>query len=280
MTTVWYPKSYFEIDESTTNSDHTVIAHATPHTKGAWLELISETSYDFDVYNVVLVFASSALSSTSTVSLLDIGYDPAGGTSYGVVIPNILAGGAVSQARRRGPRIFPCYIPRGSSIAARLQSIVVSGEVRVGIQIDGGTPTDEGFPHMGPVVDYGTNESNSEGVVPNEASAGVKGAWKEVVAATTHPHRGFSFSYQCANTSGVSGAFHVIDLGVGAGGSEVLLAENFAVLSSDSGEEVWSSIGGWPITQPLPEGIRLSLRTSCESANRNDDLNFAIYGWG
>lgn len=281
----WWPQHYLEVTIATSVWHTTITADSTAHVKGAWVELVDDAQFDFDVQFVEVMMSENFINSTDTSTLLDIGYDPAGGSTYGVVIPDILAGGTGDIDSR--PRRFttPVYIPKGSSIAARSQAIITSDLIDIGIALYGGVPGLDPFPNRGPIVAYGvTSASASSGIVMLDSSANTKSAWKEIVSATTHPHRGLFMGIQPAVASLSEVGNLLYDIGIGAGGSEVLLAENFAFFRSHSNEIVHNHFphNASPVMleRPVPEGSRLSMRSQSDDSNAGADWEVALYGWG
>ncbi len=160
MTTTLFPRFLEDARTGVTEIGETVTAHATPHTKGAWTQLHAATP--FDGYYILVASDLLGASGADTSALVDIGYDAAGGTSYTVVAPNLIMGfnrgSTISPLQQVA---LPVFIPAGSTVAARMQSVVVSETGSIGVYIYGGTPTDNPFPGHGLVVDYGTNTGDS-----------------------------------------------------------------------------------------------------------------------
>ncbi len=282
--TLLAPRDFTTLGSTTNIAPTTVTADSTANTKGAWAEIISETDYDFDIFYIAVHHQDTRVSATDTSMLLDIGYDASGGTSYSVVLSNLLAGYANVGNDGEYSRNFSCpvYIPRGSAIAARCQSVISSDTVLVGASIYGGTPPLQPLQNHGLVVTYGVTESSASAgtTLPENSPAHTESAWQEITAATTHPHRGLAIGVQGANTS-LNIARFVFDVATGASSSEVMLLENFAWFSSRSDERV-AIRGpgiGWLVTTPIPEGTRLAVRAQA-SSTVTDNLEVALYGWG
>ncbi len=262
-----------------------VTSSGTTDVKGAWVELLSAT--EFDIHFLEVQVSESFASATSTTMVVDIGYDAAAGTAYGVVIPDILAGGSsatgswASDNMDSGPsgRVFACpvYIPAGSTVAARVAAVIVSDVVNVALNAHGATSSSDPYPTQGLVVAYGI--TGSSGVNPAQATADTLGAWVEVTGATTHPHRGFSVATQPFGTP-MGNDDSLYDIGIGASSSEVILIEKFGV-----GHQAQEKAGGMSpiapcIAQPIPEGSRIAVRAKCGTNVRGDDMDYAVYGWG
>ncbi len=280
MTALWYPRTQTDPAGSGTGVGVTVTGDGTAHVKGAWVQLLSALA--FDGYFLQVSIRGTRASATDTSALLDIGVDPAGGTSYTVVVPNIAAGSRVDVINSNpifADFSIPVYIPSGSTVAARIQSVITTITAEVAVVVEGGHPTGNPIPVQGLVVDYGTNTSASTVVGLTNASANVEGAWTQIVASTTHPHRGLSVGLQLISAFAAN-AFNLIDIGIGASSSEVALIEDIALLTS-SFEQIKGTFpsGVW-IERPIPEGSRLSARAQSSTTNAQQDIGVGLYGWG
>lgn len=71
-----------------------VAAAGSTHTMGSWVQLLSGASVTDDLYGLLININSAYTAATNRAALLDIGVDDAGGTSYRVVIPYLMAGNA------------------------------------------------------------------------------------------------------------------------------------------------------------------------------------------
>lgn len=225
----------------------TVTASATVHTKGPWTELVASCP-ETSLLNIRFLQASPA--TTDTAVLIDIGIGPAG--SEVVVVPNMHTGGWNGIPGV----ILPLAIPAGTRIAARIQSAVASKTIEMQVHCGGGgvVPADA----VGDAITYGADTAASAGTtLTTVGSANVKGAWTELVAATTRDHRFIvPFPGKPAGTT-VPATNGLIDIGIGPAGSEV-------VLVPDLYYETYTSEVMTP-NNPLlpcriPAGTRLSAR--------------------
>ena len=273
---IWFPRSVSAEATSGTDMGQTITGESTAHVKGAWTQI--QAALPFDGFFIQAVAKQVRSSGVETKVMCDIGVDPAGGTSYTVYVPNILFGfvdtGNISPASFG----IPLYIPSGSTIAARIQGSVTSETASIGAYVYGGTPSDNPYPVQGLVVDYGTTTSSSSGISPTNASADTEGAWTEIVASTTHPHRGVSVAVQGADST-LANARLFVDVGVGASSSEVAIFEGI-FFNTGGIEQLLGPIMVGPIERPIPEGSRLSARLQSNSANQGANIEVALYGWG
>lgn len=142
--------------------------------KGSWADLVAAT--DIPLTDIVV---QAMENSVTTRMLLDIGIDPAGGTSFQVLIPNIL-GVFASGGRANVYQRYPLLIPAGSRIAARAQGDVATpGTVRVVLS---GQAPDVNTPKPYSKVDvYGIVEASTAGTsVDPGATVNTYGAWTDL----------------------------------------------------------------------------------------------------
>lgn len=88
--------------------------------EGSWATVQSALAQD--AYGIMVCINSAFTSATPRNYVVDIGADPAGGTSYSAIITDLLAGGATALDVGGGVwYYFPLFIPAGSTIGARAQ---------------------------------------------------------------------------------------------------------------------------------------------------------------
>src|SRR3990167_876276 len=110
---------------------------ATPHTKNTtFTQLIAATT--FDAQCVLVTVGSTAVSNANSSTLLDIAIGAS--TAETVIIPDLCAGWAQDSGTAPGGRhyIFPLYIPSGSRVSARTQTVRTTGGPFVLVQLFGG----------------------------------------------------------------------------------------------------------------------------------------------
>jgi hypothetical protein len=192
----------------------TVTAGATAHTKGDWAQLIASTPYD--AYGIWIGIDGIHVSAGATAYLVDIGVGPAG--SELVIVPNLDVWGADNTAAGLNPHLFwfPVYIPAGSRIAARSQSVTASKTCRVMVMLDG-VPW-YGLWGLGPVVDYGTNLAASSGTSVTPGS-GAFGSWVQL-GTTSRDHTFWTVSMDYLTNTNVSAFTTLVEVGVGPSGSQ------------------------------------------------------------
>ena len=275
--TALYPQLSVGKRSGATNIGETITASSTINPKGAWVELLAATT--FDAFMVYVKCFDPRITATDTSLLVDIGFDPAGGTTYGVLISNVLMGFGSGDTSVHQDFAIPAYIPTGSTVAARIQSVISSETCFVAIAIGGGIPTDNPFPATGLVVTYGAATADSGGTALVDADANVESAWVELTGATTHPHRGVAISLQ-GNTDTMSTGRFLLDIASGAAASEVVISENIYI-TTGGGEIVGNKFPpNYIHAVRIPEGTRLAVRSMYTSNQNNATCDVALHGWG
>ena len=256
----------------------TAPAAGSENTKGSWVAL--DTATAFEGFMLHVFWRNSFASNTLTATLCDIGIDAAGGTAYTVLVPNIQVGYSAPTSGQFGNGfLIPVYIPAGSTIAGRIQSAEADQTVELGIALEGGVPSDNPFPGHGLVVDYGTNTSDSGGVVQINGATDVKAAWKEIVSATTHPHAGITFTAQ-PNDTGINSLEWFVDIGIGGAGVEVVIIPDIYFRSKNNETFGAATPSGFLVAPGIPEGSRIAARMQASNANNQVDYDIIVYGWG
>lgn len=87
------------------------------NTYGSYTEVLGDLA--FDAWGIHIVVSSNAASANARDTLLTIGIDTSGGTSYVTHIPDLLVSNASSQSTGGIHYYFPIHIPAGSSVAAK-----------------------------------------------------------------------------------------------------------------------------------------------------------------
>ncbi|MEM1938177.1 MAG: hypothetical protein QXH14_08445, partial [Candidatus Caldarchaeum sp.] len=108
---------------TTTKAGVTVTAGGTAHTMGAWTTVLS--SLPFDCYALLINVFGINVAGGDSRYLVDIGVSEGAGTER-VVVPYLDVGGAAASAYFGRVHLLPLYIPAGSSVVVRGQSVTAS----------------------------------------------------------------------------------------------------------------------------------------------------------
>lgn len=271
---VLYPRMIGTADTTDSKGFEVITASGTAHTKGSWTALLAATA--FDIRWLEVTWLTTRVSATDTKQLLDIGYDPAGGTTYVVLVNNLMSG--YIDVRGGAGCALPCFIPAGSTVAARIQADVTSDTAEVGVIAHGGIFGDNPDPTQGLIVSYGPVTADSGGVTLADAADDTKSAWVELTGATTHPHQGLTVGIQGSGITTMVTAHQLIDIGIGAAASEVVVIPNIPVRRRNDETVIYlTRTLCFPLS--VPEGVRIAARSQ-GSTGAESDLDVAVYGWG
>lgn len=163
----------------------TSVVPGSSNTEGAWTQVASAANIAQDCYWLYLQVHTGAVSGQDKNMLLDIGIDPAGGTSYTAFLSNLNIGmsPALTAAGAR-EFVFPIFIKAGSSVAVRVQTNhATAGTVRVAALFFGQPSRPEAVPVGTISQTFGTiSGSTGQAVTPGNAA---DGSWVDLGATTT-----------------------------------------------------------------------------------------------
>lgn len=234
----------------------TATASTTAHTKGAWVEVIASTTADADCIDVAVQGIGAG--GTNTATLVDIGVGASGAEVVTVADVNVggwiatLLTGDRSQAFR-----VPVYIPAGSRIAVRIQSLVTGGKTgQFAIRLSAGSNP------------AGTSTTTTTIGAVTASSAGTAfpntlNTWAQVIASTATKYSFLSL-IPAINTSAIGQNWRSFQLGVGSSGNEVAILQLDTVNSS---QEVFTNVRQDWTPQTVSSGSRLAVRGILNTTN-------------
>lgn len=238
-----------------------ITADATPHTKGAWVELVASNASNADTASIR--FTAFDVSNTFTEGLCDIGIGASG--SEVAVIENVPVGGASLPGILH---TLPIKIPAGSRICARFQSVRISatGTVRIVTHNNGAydsAPTS--------LVAVGANTATSTGVTINA------GTYTQITASTSQAFSAVHLALGLfSNGTGIRSM--IFTLATGASSSEVAIQE-VAYRTLSTAEQVASGQdASTPVKGPIPAGTRLSAKQVEEASLSLQSLTAVVLG--
>lgn len=251
----------------------TITADAsTPHTKGAWVELVASTAFRARRITVEAFGVGSSGAGTST--LLEVGVGAA--AAEVVKIPNILHGGTLSISGMPCRYEFELDIPAGSRIAMRCQALVLSQQVSVSCRLfaSGGVSDSPSS-----VTTYGIALATSIGTIPGTPGAiNTEGSWTQITAGTSEDHGAMSVSIAGSASNTVTASSGLLDIGYGGAGSEVVLIPNIPWSAANT-EDIRVLIPAISRVN-LPSGTRLAVRIQATSITGNFRPTAAVHCWG
>lgn len=235
--------------------------------KGAYVEFSSSLARDADY----LIINSDTFSGTG-FSAIDIAVGANG--SEQVILANLSIGGVVLTEGRS--LFIPFSIPGTSRVTARVQSSAAA-DAGNNIDIVFGSGS-AGFKPYRICDTYGWTSASTRGTaVDPGGTANTKGAYSQIVAATTRDHCGLAWMLDNQGDSTLSNASLLMDIAIGAGGSEQIIIPNIIMRMNTAGAVNPVSSGIIPIQ--IPAGTRLAVHAQ-SSVNTAAARGFGITLYG
>lgn len=241
--------------------------------KGSWASIFTASS---DSYGILININGNNASSLTRETVLDIGIDTAGGTSYTVRIPDLICGGAVAYTVAPGGLwyYFPLFIPAGAQVAARSQSTAAAA-FRVYVQLFQ-RPPNPAMIRTGSFVEalgLGTLPSGTA-IVPGTTA---EGSWT-LMGTTTKRLWWWQIGAQIAagDTSTVNAIIH-FDIAAGDGTNFQSIAEDviFQTTTAESTGMQSLTVG---MEYDIPSGTNIYARA--QNSTGNETYNCTVYGMG
>ena len=258
---MWLP-GLAATDNSFQTSGTTITAHATPHTKGSWVQLVA--SAPFDVTMIGVGGSSNHGSGLDTSQLTDIGI----GATEVVLIDNIPTGGSALNIDSTGPALFPVEIPSGTKISARMQALITVDTVDIQLFMFGGSSWSS-VPTFQSVDTMGALTASSHGTV-------LATSINEIIASTAEDYKALGWGVDPGGDTS-TGATPVVEILVGAGAAEKTLIDGLRVKTGNTESITTTSPnqGIIPMEMNIPSGSRLSAKFDAGSSF----IGLVLYGF-
>lgn len=238
-----------------------------PNVKTAWTQLTATTPFEVrEVWMDPSWFSSSARS-----RLWDIGIGAAGDEQ--VIIPDYLSAGP--DAPSKSPSAFPLLIPAGTRIAVRQQTGPTAEGDRCELYLCDETSHRR---FVARIETAGVDVANSRGTsIDPGATPDTKGTWHQLIASTTTEWDAavIAFGNGC-NAARISETWF-FDIAIGASGDEQVVIGDVRVIAYINTLQDVGRFGMFRLR--VPKSTRLSMRSSCTTADATDRLlDAALYG--
>lgn len=244
-------------------SKYTAFAAGTSNSKGAWTQLVAATP--FPVRLMVLVLGESV---NSYDGLVDIGIGGEGAET--VYIANLPF---TPQNSFQTNRLcyLPARLPAATRIAIRAQ-VTKATATSIPVSLYLVSMAWPGEEPLMPLATYGAATADSGGTsIDPGGSANTKGAWVALIASTTTKIHGLMIGLGNQNNGARTGCGFLIDVGVGAEGSEVVLIPDYPARGAGIPNQV---LPAWSPVLPcsIPPGTRVAVRAQCSITDATDRL--------
>ena len=269
----WSVDNYSDLYSSSMGT--TVNAGGSTHTKGSEAELIAGAALTEDCYYMAIKFFGGGESNTIASYLADIVVDPAGGTSWSVLIPNLvvdsphyLYGGAHF--------VFPLFVKAGSSVGFKHQCSIASRALRCAIKLYG-KPSKPEFMRYGHTVEaIGVNTGTSLGVSITTGASNAKGDWASV-GTTTQDNWFWQMGIGLPDTTcGASFAYY-LDMSAGDASNKRVCMDNVLFIKDNTEQAGKIAISEMPPIKQVPSGETVYIR-GAHSLTADSGLHAAAYG--
>ena|ERR1035437_3446893 len=188
--------------------------------KGAWSQLIAATARD-----ATGIFVSLGRTANfGDNALVDIGIGAA--ASEQVLVPNLFRYNAADSAEDAYTGVIPIAVPTGSRLSARCQSPTTASVTACAMLVEEGFASPAG---QSRVTAYGALTATSLGTSVPCTTVNTKGAWTQLTASTGNQCSGLLLSVSTIWPGTNSFQAVLLDLGIGAGGSEQTILGNLPI---------------------------------------------------
>lgn len=253
-----------------------ITCSASANTKGNTSTVL--TAVDFDVHCIAVGFAGANLAGASRACLADVMYDPAGGTSWSVLIPNLLHGQSLSiQAlvTHQEVYVFPVYVPSGASFGVRGQCINSGSVVFSSVVWVWGEPSRPEMWWCGQAVEaVGPNTATSLGV----AITPTDGAYTSWTTLGTSVRPFGAFQMGIGPSSDSNQLARNLNYQIGVGGSQLPGSPTYRATTEGTNERRAFHRCMVPLCCDIPGGTTFQMRVYSTGGAQVDAQCFAVYG--
>lgn len=242
------------------------------HTVGAWVEVVPSLSADVGFVKIT-PNATIGSNGVDTSTLVNLGVGAA--AAEVAVLENLGVGyfGHATIGPNQHPGwIFPLFIAKGSRVSLQCQGAVINQAVSMRVEFYGLL---QGIKPASKIVTIGANTATSKGVnLATPGGANAEGAWTEITATTTEPFAALGVAIQGGGDIAQANSTGLVDIGMGASGSEVELIPDLAAVITTAETIAVSS----PLVHAcrLPRGTRLVARNALSVTTST--LDVILYG--
>jgi hypothetical protein len=245
----------------------------------AYAEILPNTAYD--CYGIEILLHSSAYTGEARDTLVTLGFDHAGATTYtDNTISNLIATNCGTPLFGGVRYYFPLFIPAGTAIAAKASTANATVRtVYVGVKLYG-QPTHPELVRSGSYVDtFGAVTAASDGTTITSGTSS-EGGWTEVTAGnTTKPYWFWQVGWG-ANDSSLTAVMYAMDVAYGTAGAEEVVLTDILHLSSGTAEQVVQPLANlFGCVGEVDAGKRIYVRMQCHGT-ADSNLSTIVYAMG
>ena len=245
----------------------------------AYVEILGNTA--FACYGISICIHSGATSGEARDTLVTLGFDHAGATTYtDNTISNLIATNCGTPLFGAVSYYFPLFIPEGTAIAAKASTANATVRtVYVGVELFG-RPTHPELVRAGSYVDtFGAVTAASDGTTITSGTTN-DGNWTEVTTGnTTKPYWWWQVGWGAEDLS-LTAVMYSTDVAYGTAGAEEIVISGQPHLSSGTAEQMnQPQIPSVYYQNEVNSGKRIYVRTQC-SGTADSNLSTIVYALG
>lgn len=238
----------------------TSVTPGASNAEGSWTQIAAAASITQDVWGILLWINGGNTSTSAKNHALDIGVDPAGGTSYTERVANMLCG--QSHAGSTGGYFYylPLFIKAGSAVAVRIQgSAGTAGTVRVAAKFFG-KPSRPEMVRAGSFAETIGFVSNAVGTSFTPGNSGAEGSWVSL-GTTTRALWWWQLCVQINNTT-TTALNYACDLAFGDASNKHMIIQDLPVILNGTAEQTTQLLVPNSYCE-VPAGATIYVRGSC-----------------
>jgi hypothetical protein len=253
----------------------TVVTPGTGGAFGAWATAITAANKGTETFGILIHINNGATSATTRNHLVDIGIDPAGGTTFTTVIPYLLGGHAAPTTIGGIYYYFPLYIPSGATIGVRAIGTIAT-TLNVGVTVFGKPRRPDVVMCGQKVVSFGQTTATATGTTVT-AGTTAEGAYVQLGTATTFPIWWWQCGMTCVDTTMTANA-HTMDIATGDATNKDIVMQD-VVASFTASEQITMLPAVYPGFDRTSTGSLVYGRVQC-SGTADTALSMMAYGLG
>lgn len=246
------------------SSGGTTVSAATANIYGSWVQLKASTG--LEATSLIITIADPNGNDEIKV---DIGIGASGSE---VVIAESLFFRADGYLRNNGMTYsLPLRVPAGTRVAARMRSASASRSCQVSVRALAGDSSYNAFERLEPI--------GGAYVATPGYTGHTKGAWSQLVAASAANYKALHIVFGLLDYVSSQTSCGLLDLGVGAAGSEVIIVPDLHVTAHNLPGYTHNTYQQAFVQGSVPYGIRLSCRGQVSAGNAARHMAMFLYGY-
>ena len=259
----------------------TVVTPGASNALGSWTQIASSANIAKECFWVYMLTTGGALAATAKPQLLDIGIDPAGGSSYTAFVENMQIG--MSPAITNPglcEYIFPIRIPAGSSVAVRIRgAAATAGTVRIAARFYGDPTNPLAVPVGAFAETFGANTGTSTGTTFTPGNA-ADGSWVDL-GATVKAMWWWQLGH-CVNNATITAEYTYIEVAWGDASNKhpMFKVMHVGTTSETCGRAFQTQMLACAAYNLVPAGANIYIRGRCNNAPDTGPYNATVTGFG